>query len=703
MGVGWRGDDCSGRGLGGAGLSSVRAAAWETGRLALVPEAWRGKVSAAYQRELSKLERIPMGLGKRTKAEQAANGWLTEVSAIFEKVRFAPGLTEGDIRDKAKQCAAEAMSLVEIAPGVFVPGVEKLRVRLEGYARTYGVNPPGVHVLDRPAISRMTCQIWWRRALRVAQARQLEHGAIALSYVHKRADIYASNATVARRAEQRRRNAAILENTKARNLDTGDEYTLAQLSALSVANPAIRRGELMARINGFESVAKGLGHIAEFVTLTCPSRFHRMRKASNGYIEQNPKHDGSSPRDAQKYLVGVWAKMRAKFARIGLRVYGFRIAEPHHDACPHWHLILFMPRFLVDAVKTKPVFRDVFSRYALKDSGDEEGAKKYRTKFESIDWNRGTAAGYVLKYVAKNIDGNGYEVQGDFESGAAIYPAQRVEAWASTWGIRQFQQIGGPPVGVWRELRRMREETEGGPVVLEAARSAADVGNWGRFVEVMGGPVVKRSALPLRAAYTEPGERINASTGEIIKGKRTAYGEDAPGVVYGLRYWERIERRDGLCVMLETVQRVAVSVRYQWEILRGGDAGSGEGISIGGGAGGFGGGMGRVLGIGGGPVVDLGGNDECKVSEAKFSGLFKNAAAQSIKGTAFGVGASGSGDVAVLVGVAGLGVGAACPTRTRVNNCTREKPGEYAGPFCMVDFAWIADMKLEKGGGVGLG
>lgn len=636
----------------------------------MVPEAWRGRVEGRYARKLAKIENIRAGLGLRTKAEQAANAWLDNVAGIFAKVRFAPGLTECDIRDAAEKCAAQAINLAEIVPGVFVASVEALRARLAGFADSYGVTPPGPKIKDRPAVARMTCPIWWRRALRIAQARQLERGAITLGYVHKRGEIYASNATVARRMEQRRRNAAMLEATTARNLDTGDEYNLAELAAVSVANPAIRRGELMTRIAGFELVAKGLGHLAEFVTLTCPSRFHRMRQAENGRMVHNAKHDGSSPRDAQKYLVRVWAQIRAKLGRMGLKVYGFRIAEPHHDACPHWHILLFIPPYLGPERRALPRFRAVFRRYALRSDGSEAGAKKYRVRFDAIDLNKGSAAGYVLKYVSKNIDGNGYQVQGDIEGRQdAIYPGQRVEAWASTWGIRQFQQIGGPPVGVWRELRRMKAADEY-PEHLNAAIAAADCGknseagkaaaHWGRFVDVMGGPVVARSALPLRVAYTAPGERINTHTGEVKTGMETLYGDEAPGVVYGVRWSELETRRVGIAVYSEWVEKVAASVRYSWEIVRGFNGGDEEKRGAMGGR--------FRVGADGGPLC--GG----------------------------GAGAVAGGGV---VGGLGFGAGEACPPRTRVNNCTRRP---FDGPLCLVDFVWLArkdgveDGKTGEGG-----
>ncbi|MFT7234532.1 MAG: hypothetical protein ACI9QV_000094 [Methylophagaceae bacterium] len=85
------------------------------------------------------------------------------------------------------------------------------------------------------------------------------------------------------------------------------------------------------------------------------------------------------------------------------------------------------------------------SRYGLQDSAHEKGAQKHRITFDMIDRSKGSAVGYIAKYISKNIDGAHIEKDLD---GDAKSSALRVEAWVSTFDIRQFQMFDCPPVTI---------------------------------------------------------------------------------------------------------------------------------------------------------------------------------------------------------------------------------------------------------------
>jgi hypothetical protein len=355
-------------------------------------------------------------------------------------------------------------------------------------------------------LRRLCCAKFWRRVLRRLHARTVEACAIGIGVVGRHADLYVSNGGVRRRIGQNARNAAGMESVTAAN-DMGQAFSLAELAALGTSNKAIRRVELMTRIAGFELIAKGMpGHQGWMVTMTCPSRFHKMTTKRDGRVVPNPRYDGSTPADGQAWLTGQWAKCRAMAKRIGLEWYGFRIAEPQHDGTPHWHCLLFVPGS-VDGVDSDVLLHALVRAYFLDaDNPHEPGAQQHRVDFEWINPAKGSATGYVIKYVSKNIDGHGVGL--DLFGNDAITSSARVEAWASTWRIRQFQQLGGAPVGVWRELRRIHPDnvSEHAPEPLRVSVSAVNAKGepgvqaiaWKRYTMAQGGIGAPREAMPLR-------------------------------------------------------------------------------------------------------------------------------------------------------------------------------------------------------------
>ncbi|CNI14202.1 replication gene A [Yersinia frederiksenii] len=341
---------------------------------------------------------------------------------------------------------------------------------------------------------RMMSPDWWRVRLKRLRDLRREHMAIAVGQVQKLASAYVSRSTMGEWVEQKRRNREFFKAFELENQD-GDRVSLEDMVNGSNANPAIRRCELMVRMRGFENLANEMGCVGEFYTITAPSKYHAVYHGGGFVANWN----GASPRHTQKYLCSVWAKARAAIARAGINVFGFRVVEPHHDGTPHWHVLLFMLPQHVDQV------RDILCYYArLEDSETLQSPEALKARFhaEPIDPAKGSATGYIAKYISKNIDGYALDEEADGETGGnAREMAKAVTAWASRWRIRQFQQIGGAPVTVWRELRRIESGMELPNKMMDAVLEAADSGDWAAYTKAQGGALVERKELKIRLTY----------------------------------------------------------------------------------------------------------------------------------------------------------------------------------------------------------
>lgn len=390
-----------------------------------------------------------------------------------------------------------------------------------------------------PAIMRMQAETWWKGRLRRIAAAWREHLQIALAQVSKTRSPYASRTTIAEWREQKRRTRDFLQSMDLED-EEGNRISLIDKHDGSVANPAIRRCELMTRIRGFENICHEMGYVGEFCTLTAPARYHAT--LSSG--QHNPKWRGASPAETQRYLCQLWQKVRARLHREQIRLFGIRVAEPHHDGTPHWHLLLFMRPQQAAQV------RQILTEYACQQGSDElnsEKARRARFHTTAIDPHKGSATGYIAKYIAKNIDGYALDGERDHESGENLRDcAAAVSAWANRWHIRQFQFIGGAPVTVWRELRRLTESRELHQMseTLVEARAAADRGDWAAYVNAQGGPFVRRDELAVRSWY-QPAEQCNSWGEEIVRIRGiylTALGAEKP-LLTRLVNWKLVPKR----------------------------------------------------------------------------------------------------------------------------------------------------------------
>lgn len=441
---------------------------------------------------------------------------------------------------------------------------------------------PAVDKFEGAAASllvRLLDESWWLRKINRAWAIYCELIAILTGQVRKGVSPYASAHAVREFTQRKAAQQAWMAGMRAVNEELGQEIDLADAIMASVANPEIRRHELMVRMRGFEDMAQEQGKLGLFLTLTAPSSYHawRMGKQDKSKTYQNEDFNNATPTETNRLLCKQWARFRAALAREKIGAFGFRVVEPHHDATPHWHCLLFinpehqhvfltllafhftaaerdelkMPNGTeLNALAESRIRNKLPHIKSLLDITDKQTIKAInpRVNWKEIDPTKGSATGYIAKYIAKNIDG--HAVGMDYEAEAPVdHTTIAVAAWASCWRIRQFQQIGGPAVSVWRELRRLGDEVIEWDCVLELARHAADNNRWGDFINAMGGIDAPRKEHLIRLS-----KRLDEAANK--------YGEDVLKL---------------LGLITDVGMTTAVTRTEGWQIVRKGAAVSGLG------------------------------------------------------------------------------------------------------------------------------
>lgn len=424
-----------------------------------------------------------------------------------------------EVRQAWERVAAEAMRL-----DVIPPAFEWLR-------RKKHRRKPVPYDLIPGSLARMRCADWWYRKMWQMRCEWREEQLRAVCLVNKKASPYVSFEAVIHKREQRRKSLEYFRSHELVN-EQGDALDMEDVVNASSSNPAHRRNEMMACVKGLELIAEMRGDCAVFYTITCPSRFHAT--LNNG--RPNPKWTSATVRQSSDYLVDTFAAFRKVMHKSGMRWYGVRVAEPHHDGTVHWHLLCFMRK------KERRAITALLRKFAIREDREELGSNTGpRFKSELINPRKGTPTSYIAKYISKNIDGRGLANEISKETGRSLRDnAEHVSAWASLHRVQQFRFFGIPGRQAYRELRllagqaarQQADKKAGAPVLdnprLDAVLAAADVGCFATYIMKQGGVLVPRKHHLVRTAYElndEPstygdhGIRIYGIWSPIVEGR----------------------------------------------------------------------------------------------------------------------------------------------------------------------------------------
>ena len=197
-----------------------------------------------------------------------------------------------------------------------------------------------------------------------------------------------------------------------------------------------RFAEIYIQVASLDAYAKKLDYKPLFITFTAPARFHA--NPSKGVSSW----DGSTPKESNDYLKGLWNAFRKDIHRHKIDMNGFWAVEPHKDQCFHKHALMYVNKKHYDELV---ILINKHFRHS-------ENA----VRIEEIDTKKSKATSYVMKYLTKS-----FNMDFELKDGVLnidkleISNHKKVRAVQALWGVRRYAMFGVKnTLSLWRELKR---------------------------------------------------------------------------------------------------------------------------------------------------------------------------------------------------------------------------------------------------------
>jgi len=515
--------------------------------------------------------------------------WLAQLLEHAGPVLPYLGHTHQELRDAAQLVPAELYELSRHEP---FPTYE---ARLVAAAvRRFGGPIPGKTVKAQAA--RVRDAGYWRRLLvqRVREAREQLH--LQLGLVGAGARQYCSDQARSHRRMQLDKQAQWLKDTVLRATIDGE---LVEMSLEKVVKSASQK---LAKLYAFIAAMDALGEQAELKLVMLTTTLEGEWHANPQFKREGHRWNGATPAQANRELGQRFQDVRRDLAKQGIAMSGLWAGEPHADGCPHrHHWLMYHPDH------ERAVFAAFLKHFPgkLKLRGDTpEGDRIVATREDAIaglrrplthakegaqvdvsviDKDKGSRAGYVLKYVLKAVLPEAtyeglVEPLGPGKAGAKrgktldakqarkqLRMQQSVDAHRSVWRMRSFQMFGVRNcLSLWDELRRVQKapvhprlhelwRLARGGTAEGYVQTGEQQGDATGFLRAMGG------LAAARAVQLELGEQQHLQVRTYSVPTLTRYGELG-------------SRLEGVCLVergehgIDCVLEVAVTRAVRWEL-----------------------------------------------------------------------------------------------------------------------------------------